>query len=191
MREDRNSMLPSNNCFCSSLKCGFHTNISWRNESIGCLLCWPGRGQPVFGGLFTIDPGIPEWCLALIIRAGLLGRGTRVLYPWEPWSRTTCPEWWVNNPRVFCSGCTHWVYSWVQARVPHVLVKPCPPCSAGGCAALPEIVSLPSEVFPLSYSSARSGTQRCCPLIAANTAMCCMFDELKGCCQLNYTVTLQ
>lgn len=28
--------------------------------------------------------------------------------------------------------------------VPHVLAKPCPPCRAGGCSALPEIVSVPS-----------------------------------------------
>lgn len=150
LREDTNSMLPSKNCFCGSLKCGFQKNIKWRKESIGCLLCWPGRGLPVSGGGSTMDAGIPEGCLALVIRAGLLGRGTRVLHPLVPWSRTHCPGWWVTNP-------TNHKFSAVL--VPTRLTPGCrwvfltcwqsPAHPAGLGAALP---SQKLSLFPLKFS---------------------------------------
>lgn len=150
----------------------------------------------------------PERCLALrccpVIWAALLG--ARASSPLQR-SGATLPDWYRNNPvrcgqPSFLEGSPHrWVHVGVDACVSPVCTALKRSDAIEHPAQAPRWLGvLCSRINSLSYlwsfprllqQCQGSGTQRCCPLIAANTAMCCMFDELKGCCQLNYTVTLQ
>lgn len=122
-------------------------------------------------------------------------------------SGATHSEWYRNNPAhcgqpSFLEGPPH---RWVDVGVDACVSAACTALKCSDAIECPAqaprwLGALCSRINSLSYlwsfprllqQCQGSGTQRCCPLIAANTAMCCMFDELKGCCQLNYTVTLQ
>lgn len=148
------------------------------------------------------------WCLAVcccpIIGEALLG--SRASSPLQR-SGATRSEWYRNNPAhcgqpSFLEGPPH---RWVNVGVDACVSAVCTALKRSNAIERPAqaprwLGALCSRINSLSYlwsfprllqQCQGSGTQRCCPLIAANTAMCCMFDELKGCCQLNYTVTLQ
>lgn len=144
----------------------------------------------------------PEWCLVLcccpVIREALLGsRALRshILSDTGITSLTAASQ-------VFLEASPH---CWVDVGMDACVSAVCTALKHSDAIERPAqaprwLGALCSRINSLSYlwsfprllqQCQGSGTQRCCPLIAANTAMCCMFDELKGCCQLNYTVTLQ